>query len=92
MSMPERVLVDDVADVTVSMALNGPLLKKQRSFLYRIADEVDVDTEIEKHEAVEGLISLIEYISDIAHDEFNLDCLFTSDEVCAINKKEGETK
>lgn len=60
--------------------VNGPLLKKQREFLYALFNGKEFPLSVEQHDLVGGLVCLTDDIADQAHDRWSIDSLLACDD------------
>lgn len=60
----------------VITGIDGLLLKRQRSFLYHLAEILEKKLSDQQNEDMEGVILLLETIADVAHDRYEMDTLF----------------
>jgi hypothetical protein len=66
---------------TYDLDSDGPLFRRQRELLLRLADIVHHGQSYEQQpsdeDLLEGLLSLTDAIADQAHDRHGIDCLLT---------------
>ena len=60
-------------DETYTLRINGPLLRKQRKWLLKLADK-------DPNDNLEGIIALLDEIADQAHDNYGIDCLILEED------------
>ena len=71
---------------TVDINLDGPLFKQQRLLILRLLEwfRADEDTSLDASrdaDLLEGLTELLDAIADQAHDNYQVDCLITEDDI-----------
>lgn len=60
----------------VFTGIDGLLFKRQRSFLYHLAEILEKQLSEQQNEDMEGVIALLEQIADVAHDRYEMDTCF----------------
>ena len=57
-----------------ALRIDGPLLGRQRQWLLELSNTVAKDDQ----DVLEGIVALLDEISDQAHDRYGIDCLLDS--------------
>jgi hypothetical protein len=77
---PKRTILPMAQTRDYSLALDGPLFRRQRQLLLKILDFADrrkplLIGPVEERRHLEGLIELLDALADQAHDRYGIDCL-----------------